>query len=180
MQINGKERQKRAARANLFFLLIVSIVSRFSRRLITDWPDLTSFTKQVTQHRRRWYSGKHSCLPNSWPGAIPGRRIDFCGFHFLLSCSLNGQKVAASNEWYLQVEIQLRRNAFNLDLKREKDAALCILQFSELKTFGPYNLIPKRLIYWCSKLWHGGHVGDPNKSFGSWILFLSKNFSFLP
>ena len=36
------------------------------------------------------------------PGSIPGRRIDFCALFFLLSCSLNGQKVA-SNEWYLHV-----------------------------------------------------------------------------
>ena len=49
-------------------------------------------------------------------GSIPGRGIDFCALPFLLSCSLNGQKV---------------------ELKREKVAALCILRFSELKTCGP-------------------------------------------
>ena len=44
---------------------VVSIVLRFSRRFITDWPDISSFTNQVIQHRRRWYSGEHSCLPSS-------------------------------------------------------------------------------------------------------------------
>ena len=34
-------------------------------------------------------------------------------------------------------------NVFNLDLKREILAALCILLFSELKNLGPWNLIPK-------------------------------------
>ena len=78
---------------------------------------------------------------------------------------------------------QLRRNAFNLHLKREKVAA----RFSELKTFGPCNRIQKdleridmtsRRPYWCSKLWNGGNVGAPSKSFGSWVLFLSKNVLF--
>ena len=35
------------------------------------------------------------------------------------------------------MENQLRRNAFILELKREKVAALFIFRFSELKTFGP-------------------------------------------
>ena len=30
--------------------------------------------------------------------------------------------------------------------------------------------------YWCSKQWNGGHVGVPNKSCGSWTLFLCKQF----
>ena len=44
---------------------------------------------------------------------------------------------AAKNKYYLQVVNQLRRNIFNLDLKREIVAALCILLFSELKNLGP-------------------------------------------
>ena len=34
------------------------------------------------------------------------------------------------------MENQLSINAINLELKRKKVAALCILRFSELKTFG--------------------------------------------
>ena len=47
---------------------------------------------------------------------------------------------ALKNHW--STENQLRRNAFNVDLKREIVAALC-----KLKHFGPWNLIPKSLIF---------------------------------
>ena len=49
----------------------------------------------------------------------------------------NGQNRQKTRQYYLQMVNQLRRNVFNLDLKRERVAALCILLVSELKNLGP-------------------------------------------
>ena len=55
------------------------------------------------------------------------------------------------------MENQLRINAINLELKREKVAALCVLRFSELKTFGPC-LIFVRAANLSRKYWNYGII----------------------
>ena len=46
------------------------------------------------------------------------------------------KKQQKTRQYYLQMVNPLRRNVFNLDLKREIVAALYILLFSELKNLG--------------------------------------------